>query len=165
MTCSFTLLGDYSAYTSYSKASDSVLASKQLLNPYEIDTRNTVYLRCDSGNPGELYREIEFSSSVQYKKPGYTGTIFGFGDGFTIDNLCVMYNFTMGLNNAGRNNVTFQNCEVAWVGGASHAIGYQIDGLRFLPVAGEGIRMEGTNNKSINNYVHDCFERRDNPRI
>ncbi len=150
--------GDYSAYTTYSKSNDSSIGSQRLADPYEIDTRNTVYLRCDRGNPGELFGEIEFSSSVQYIKPGYFGIIAGSGDGFTVDNLCVMYSFTMGLNNCGCNNVTFQNCEVAWVGGASHSIGYINGDTPFLPVAGEGIRMEGTNNKSINNYVHDCFD-------
>jgi hypothetical protein len=33
---------------------------------HDVDSNGPLYLRCDKGNPGELYHTIEFMSSVQY---------------------------------------------------------------------------------------------------
>lgn len=132
---------------------------------HDVDSNGPIYLRCDKGNPGVLYKTIEFQSSVQ-PAAGYTGIIFG-GNDIVIDNICVMYRSTMGLDRSGGNNVTYQNCEVAWVGGGSHIIGagaasdepwMSVYKEPFVPTSGEGIRLEGDNNKAIGNYVHDCFD-------
>lgn len=127
---------------------------------YEIDTRSRIYLRCDKGNPGDLYHDMEFQSSVQYKAPGYSGIVLCTGDKIVVDNLCVMYGSTMGLNSSNCNHLTFQNCEVGWVGGDSHIIGGNPAGKPYMPFigAGEGIRFGGIDNKALNNYVHDCFD-------
>ncbi|PHV72447.1 hypothetical protein CS063_02930 [Sporanaerobium hydrogeniformans] len=132
---------------------------------HNVDSNGSIYLRCDKGNPGVLYKSIEFQSSVQ-PAAGYTGIIFG-GNNIVIDNICVMYRSTMGLDRSGGNNITYQNCEVAWIGGGSHIIGagaasdepwLSAYSEPFVPTSGEGIRLEGNNNKAINNYVHDCFD-------
>ncbi len=132
---------------------------------HDVDSNGPIYLRCDKGNPGALYKTIEFQSSVQ-PAAGYTGIIYG-GNNIVVDNICVMYRSTMGLDRAGGSNITYQNCEVAWVGGGSHIIGAgapsDIAWLSpysepFVPTSGEGIRLEGDNNKAVNNYVHDCFD-------
>ena len=132
---------------------------------HDVDSNGPIYLRCDKGNPGALYKTIEFQSSVQ-PAAGYTGIIYG-GNNIVIDNICVMYRSTMGLDRSGGDNVTYQNCEVAWVGGGSHIIGAGAASDEpwmspysepFVPTSGEGIRLEGNNNKALNNYVHDCFD-------
>jgi hypothetical protein len=132
---------------------------------HDVDSNGPIYLRCDKGNPGVLYKTIEFQSSVQ-PAAGYTGIIYG-GNNIVIDNICVMYRSTMGLDRSGGNNITYQNCEVAWVGGGSHIIGagaasdepwLSAYSEPFVPTSGEGIRLEGNNNKALNNYVHDCFD-------
>ncbi|SHO48323.1 right-handed parallel beta-helix repeat-containing protein [Anaerocolumna xylanovorans] len=132
---------------------------------HDVDSNGPIYLRCDKGNPGALYKTIEFQSSVQ-PAAGYTGIIYG-GNNIVVDNICVMYRSTMGLDRSGGNNVTYQNCEVAWVGGGSHIIGagaasdepwLSAYSEPFVPTSGEGIRLEGNNNKALNNYVHDCFD-------
>ncbi len=131
----------------------------------DVDSDGPIYLRCDKGNPGVLYKSIEFQSSVQ-PAAGYTGIIFG-GNNIVIDNICVMYRSTMGLDRAGGDNITYQNCEVAWIGGGSHIIGAGAPSDEpwlaavkepSYAASGEGIRLEGNNNKALNNYVHDCFD-------
>lgn len=132
---------------------------------HDVDSNGPIYLRCDKGNPGALYKTIEFQSSVQ-PEAGYIGIIYG-GNNIIVDNICVMYRSTMGLDRSGGNNITYQNCEVAWVGGGSHVIGagaasdepwLSVYTDPFVPASGEGIRLEGNNNKALNNYVHDCFD-------
>ncbi len=132
---------------------------------HDVDSNGPLYLRCDKGNPGALYQTIEFQSSVQ-PATNYTGIISG-GNNIVVDNICVMYRSTMGLANSNGNNITYQNCEVAWIGGGSHIIGCGAPSDEpwlspysepFVPTSGEGIRLEGDNNQAIGNYVHDCFD-------
>lgn len=123
---------------------------------YETKLHGDVYLRCDAGNPGTLYGEIEFQCPAE--PMGYCGIIQCNGDGCVIDNLCLMYSNTMGVATGANRNITVQNCEVAFVGGGSHIIGAQAAGMNFVPVSGEGIRLDGYGNSALNNYVHDCFD-------
>ena len=89
---------------------------------------------------------------------GYCGIVQCQGDGCVIDNLCLMYSNTMGVATGNNKQITVQNCEVAFVGGGSHIIGAQAAGMNFVPVSGEGIRLDGYGNSAVNNYVHDCFD-------
>lgn len=123
---------------------------------HDVDSRGPIYLRCDKGNPGELYKSIEFQSSVGIAA-GYTGIVVCGGNNI-IDNLCVMYRSTIGLDRTFTDNNTFQNCEVAWIGGGSHIIGYNDGYMNYVPTSGECIRMEGNNNTTKNCYVHDSFD-------
>ncbi len=126
---------------------------------FDTELYGDVYLRCDAGNPGELYESIEFQCTAEVV--GYCG-IFQGGDAnsFTVDNLCAMYSNTMAFASGGGDNITIQNCEAAFVGGGSHIIGHTdpFSPSACVPVSGEGIRLDGYNNKAVNNYVHDCFD-------
>lgn len=127
---------------------------------FDYDMRGDIYFRCDAGNPGEIYRSIEFLCTAMQN--GYAGVIIC-DNNCTIDNLCVMYNNCVGISCHG-DGIRIQNCEVAFAGGNSHFIGAEsipvyTEGMRpGLPVAGEGIRMEGYGNSTVNCYVHDCFD-------
>ncbi len=126
---------------------------------FDADLHGELYLRCDRGNPGDLYTEIEFQCPENPE--GYAGILqCGDADNIVIDNLCVMYSNTMAIASGGNNNITVQNCEAAFVGGGSHIIGYTdpYTPSACIPVSGEGIRLDGHNNKAIHNYVHDCFD-------
>lgn len=125
---------------------------------YDVDTTGSIYLRCDSGNPGEVYRSIEFQTSPKTKF-GYHGLVnanrcYGSELGCVIDNLCVKYVDTVGIKTQGNDNVLIQNCEVAWIGGNS--LGY--DGKAGVPAAGEGIATNGNGTIVRNCYIHDCFD-------
>ena len=57
------------------------------INVYDENRSGPFYLRCDEGNPGVLFDEVEFSTT---EHPGWVAPIFC-ASGCTIDNLSVMY--------------------------------------------------------------------------
>ena len=70
---------------------------------------NRVYLRCEKGNPGELYNEIRLVPKVSIIRVTTNNNV-------TIDNLHFEYgNFGVSLGSSKGNTV--QNCEFKWIGG------------------------------------------------
>lgn len=123
---------------------------------YDEDTTGDLYLRCDSGNPGEIYSSIEFQTAP-YPAAGYSGIVEApeyVENGCVFDNLCVMYGSCVGIASHNASHLLVQNCEIAWAGGNTH----EFNGSGYVPVAGEGIKMEGSDNTVRNCYVHDCFD-------
>lgn len=119
----------------------------------DVDMSGALYLRCDAGNPGEIFDSIEFQEMDEVR--GY-GAVIQSGDGnVVIDNLCIMYSNTMGISGLNETSIV-RNCEIAYVGGTSLIIGSWDKGV--VPVAGEGIRLDGNHNQAVSNYVHDCFD-------
>jgi hypothetical protein len=111
-----------------------------------------LYLRCDTGNPGEVFKEIEFSSGMC----GFEN----YGNDVSVDNLCFLYHSISGVNITSYNGwVTggiVQNCEVAWCGGVLKGYKLQEDGLYQHGVfSGGGVQITGFNMTAHNNYVHD----------
>lgn len=121
-----------------------------------IDTSGQLYLRCDKGNPGELYREIEFHNAPAGLY-GYEGLVNPNGNN-TIDNLSIKYGLCNGiaiygegnLNLANDNNL-IQNCEIAWTGGVEHDLKRREGDVM---VCGEGIVFKTDNNIFRNNYIY-----------
>ena len=70
-----------------------------------------LYLRCDKGNPGELYDSIEAVSSRCSFEVGSNPNV-------TIDNLCMKY-VCFGVKASGVSTVGLKvtNCELGWIGG------------------------------------------------
>ena len=112
--------------------------------------KGTIYLRCDEGNPGELYDDLEFVSALsQYEDKRY-GLVIVYGKDVVIDNLCMRYSVrpTVFSHTA---SCTVRNCEVGWEGG-------EMLGLdEHNGAAGEGIRIAG-NCVVKHNYVYQCFD-------
>lgn len=116
------------------------------------DSFGYVYLRCDGGNPGELFSDLEFITtgySVYFPKPDTV-----------IDNLCAMYSHG-GINGSSTViNATVQNCEVAYIGG--NLQGYDVfGGTSGNPTRyGNGINFYGACNGYYvrNNYIHDVYD-------
>ena len=121
--------------------------------PYCLTADGPLYLRCDEGNPGELYPEMEFLSPY--------APLDGVEDDVVIDNLSVLY--------TGRNilsvspeceGVLVQNCELGWGGGcaASYALdtitGYAAGVQRNGGVGGAS----SSRNTFRNNYVHETYQ-------
>ncbi len=130
------------------------IASNELpFAAFDAELHGELYLRCDEGNPADIYTSIEFQCPEE--PMGYCGIIQCCEDNITIDNLCIMYSNTMAITSGSNNNIIVQNCEAAFVGGGSHIIGSPEN---IVPVSGEGIRLDGYNNRAVNNYVHDCFD-------
>lgn len=111
-----------------------------------------IYLRCDKGNPGEIYDSIEFIA-------GHYGIYFPKAD-TVVDNLCAMYCHG-GINGSFTViNATVQNCEVGYVGG--HLQGYDVfSGTNGTPTRyGNGINFYGECDGYYvyNNYIHDVYD-------
>jgi len=128
----------------------------------EIFYKGPLYFRCDSGNPGEIYSDIEFIMPYAFSD--------GMSDYQTFDNICIRYSsmtFCSGFNGVreARNGVV-QNCEVGWMGGNvfSYATGDEKGDTRIQLNAGlygrngGAMSFAGSNYTARNNYVHDSFQ-------
>lgn len=128
----------------------------------EVFYKGPLYFRCDAGNPGELYSNIEFIEPFAFCD--------GMSDYQTYDNLCIKYSsmtFCSGFNGIKEAcNGVVQNCEVGWMGGNvfSYATGaeegdtrIQLNGGLFGRNGG-AMTFAGSNYTIRNNYVHDSFQ-------
>ena len=69
-----------------------------------------LYLRCDEGNPGEVFKSIETISRDVAFRVGNKANV-------TIDNLCIKY-YCFGVHASGHSvGLTVKNCEIGWIGG------------------------------------------------
>ena len=107
-----------------------------------------LYLRCEEGNPGEVYDSIEFNTA--------NNIITVSGDNVIIDNLCIKYGGCHGIGSGSRKHLTVQNCEVGWIGGGIQYYG----GPNGVVLFGNGIEIYGSaENYTINNcYVYQCYD-------
>lgn len=112
----------------------------------DMNTPARLYVRCDEGNPGEVFDSIEIM---------YRGTIITGKSGATLDNLCVMYTGGHGIGMSTVDDLTVRNCEVGWIGGSA-----QYYTNHYMIRYGNGIEVYGgCKNYTIDNcYVHDCYD-------
>lgn len=115
-------------------------------DPYVYDCMvpGTLILRCDAGNPGELYDDIEFCC-------GWGPRV---GSGCMVDNLCVKYVGNCGVMSdpGGAEGITVQNCEIAFMGD----LYIHFEASDFHGVGGgEGVNFNGYGSKCLNNYIHN----------
>ncbi len=105
-----------------------------------------LYVRCDAGNPGDVYDSIELA---------YYGNLVSVPSDVTMDNIHIRYSGSHGFGMGTVKNVTFTNLEVGYIGGTSQ---YYKNGnmTRF----GNGIEVYGgCNNFLIDNcYVYQCYD-------
>lgn len=112
-----------------------------------------LYLRCDEGNPGELYGCIELCAmtTTDMREGGYEGTVVNGVNGCVYDNLSIKY-FPMGGICVAQVDSMIQNCEIAWGGGCIQGV----ENGKVGGQMGDAINGCGTENCSvIGNYVHD----------
>ncbi|MBR6777218.1 MAG: right-handed parallel beta-helix repeat-containing protein, partial [Clostridia bacterium] len=115
-------------------------------NGVDVGVPARLYLRCDEGNPGDVYDSIEIM---------YRGNLIGGASGVTFDNLCVKYAGSHGIGMGTVENVTVRNCEVGYIGGSAQFYkDYYI--IRY----GNGIEVYGgCKNFTIDNcYVYQCYD-------
>lgn len=132
---------------------DGKLAKNELpLNMHDERFENSkgkLYLRCDAGNPGEVFETIEFGAM----RMAGTGTVMLASD-CIVDNLCLLYSGNAGVMTAEAQHVTVQNCEIGWSGGIN--LGYDDNGVPCL--VGDGFVMDGTDITIANNYVYNNWD-------
>ncbi len=80
---------------------------------FKDDNYGDLYLRCDKGNPGEVFPDIE---ALPRRHMIYVRQ----NDHVTVDNLCLKYIGTHAVSASGTHRVglTVTNCEIGWIGGA-----------------------------------------------
>ncbi len=95
-----------------------------------------VYLRCDEGNPAEVYKQIDFN----VKK----NIVSGGAKDLRLDNLCFMYTGAHGIGDS-RDNTVITNCVFGFIGGSQ-----QNDEARY----GNAIEFWGP---TVNSKVYNCY--------
>lgn len=121
------------------------------------DVRNVLcvgnlYLRCDRGNPGDVFKSIEFA-------PLGAVVRIGRNDGVTVDNLCLKYcNF--GVSGGTQKNLTIRNCEIGWIGGCLQGYSTKEGSIGDCWRFGNGIEIYGGCDNFIvdHNYVYQCYD-------
>jgi hypothetical protein len=167
--------------TFYSTFSDSEISRLPVNDGDAGMLKGPVYLRCDKGNPGSLYKSVEFQSFATDNDNTCLIHAFAGKDNITIDNLCLMYSSLGGIN-GGDNNILLQNCEIAWCGGTQFMIDpdikdIEIDGWAwwsgdsskdmtvqncyFHDIGGNGVAFELSPGSSLEkiNISNNIFER------
>jgi len=115
--------------------------------------KGTLYLRCDNGNPGEIYDSIEFA-----ERP-YVISLPKEGKNITIDNLSVKFGGSHGICGNGISNLTVQNCEIAFIGGGIQLFN-QTNGVYVPARYGNGVEVHGScDGYTVENcWVHDIYD-------
>ena len=114
----------------------------------------TLYLKCKSGNPGEVFDSIEFAA-------------YGFGfympngvlkTDITVDNFCIKYFGAHGICPASVvTNFTASNCEIGWIGGSvQHYDRTTGRAVRF----GNGVEVtDKCKNYVVENcHIYECYD-------
>jgi len=79
--------------------------------PVPDDGLGDLYLRCDKGNPAQVFEKIEALARVHMFNASNAKNV-------TIDNLCIKYVGMHGIAAGGQvENLTVTNCEMGWIGG------------------------------------------------
>ena len=115
-----------------------------------------LYLRCDKGNPGELYHSIEFT---EYQPSGIVQVR---ASNIVFDNISFRCNGTAYMKCSGESgawkeikNTVIQNCEFAYGGCTVTYYREREDGALVVEVQGDGIYNIIRNTTVQNNYFHD----------
>ena len=116
-----------------------------------------LYLRCNKGNPGELFKDIEMSKRLTCIRIGKQN------DGVTLDNLRISFAGIHGAAGHYGDNITVRNCEFKWIGGC---IQFQVGELKSFFIhrtwptpLGNAIELGQARNFNVyNNYIHQCYD-------
>lgn len=114
---------------------------------YPEEVVGTLYLRCDEGNPGEVFDSIEFAVRQNIVLPA---------DDAVFHNLCLKYTGAHCIFGGDMGyDVSF--CEIGWVGGSPQYYRYD-DGKPEL--LGNGVECDGSyDHYSVTDcYIYQCFD-------
>ncbi len=133
------------------------LAGMPMINDAECVGK--LYLRCDAGNPGEVFDEIEFCTMA---KNQYGHIVTGDLNRVTIDNLCLRYGGVHGIGGGDNDGLTVTNCEIGWIGGNVHSwvpFGDQ-DKIYKTVALGNAVEVARscTNFTVANNWIYQCYD-------
>lgn len=118
-----------------------------------------IYLRCDAGNPGEVFQSVESVSRTHMFRVGEAANV-------TIDNLCIKYVGMHGVSAGGHSvGLHVTNCEMGWIGGSiQHYFGtdpnYPEGGRGTVTRFGNAIEIYGgcEDYVAANNYIYEVYD-------
>ncbi len=105
-----------------------------------------LYLRCDEGNPGDVFSRVEMAIQAEAIEGGNEGS-----NTFDHLNIRCYSNFGIGLGN----NSVIQNCEISWCGGGVKRY-ENYDGSIQYSCSGGALLLFGIGQTARGNYIHDC---------
>lgn len=114
---------------------------------YAEEVVGPLYLRCDEGNPGEVFDSIEFSVRQNIVLPA---------DDAVFHNLCLKYTGAHGIFGGDMGyDVSF--CEIGWIGGSPQYYRYD-DGRP--EILGNGVECDGSyDHYSVTDcYIYQCYD-------
>lgn len=120
------------------------------------DAKVSLYLRCDKGNPGEIFNSIEFSTR--------THGIRGNGcSNITVDNLAILYAGCHGLGTGiNINHLHVQNCVFGWIGGCVQRYNNNPESERYgwVTVYGNAVEIWGGCDDFVcdHNYIYQVYD-------
>ena len=108
-----------------------------------------VFIKCTLGNPGEIFKSIEFS-------PRFNLILIGRNNNVVIDNLCIKFAGCHGVGAGTCDGLTVKNCEIGWIGGC---IQYYTSKGSIVPF-GNGVEIYGgCHNYTVsNNWIYECYD-------
>lgn len=122
------------------------------------DTLGEIYLRCDAGNPGEVFSSIE---ALTRRHMFFVGG----NEGVTIENLCIKYVGTHAISASSTRHLKVTGCEIGWVGGAiQHYLGtdpnYPEGRRGSVTRFGNGVEIYGSCDDYIvkNCYIYQVYD-------
>lgn len=114
---------------------------------YPEEVTGTLYLRCDAGNPGEVFDSIEFAVRQNIVLPA---------DKAVFHNLCLKYTGSHCIFGGDMGyDVSF--CEIGWIGGSPQY--YRYDNGEPV-IMGNGVECDGSyNHFSVTDcYIYQCYD-------
>lgn len=125
----------------------------------DAQSLGALYLRCDRGNPAEVYREIE-------AVPRRSMIAVGRNANVTVDNLCIRYVGVHAISGGGHVvGLHVSNCEIGWIGGTvQHYFGTDpnyVQGRRGTVTRfGNGVEIYGGCDDYVveNNYIYQVYD-------
>lgn len=123
------------------------------------DSYGDIYLRCDRGNPGNVFDEVESLARVHAFMVGENKNV-------KIDNLCIKYIGMHGVSAGGYSvGLHVTNCEIGWIGGSIQHYGgtdpnYPQGGRGTVTRFGNGVEIYGGCDDYVvsNNYIYESYD-------
>ncbi len=127
----------------------------RLNNSTAKEIAGPLYFRCDKGNPGEVYKTIEFATRI------YCVNLPYHGEHITVDNLNVNCVGAHGVGGGFITDLLVQNCEIGNIGGGIQAYHKSPkEGVMLCGRYGNGVELHSACNGYIvkNCWVHDIYD-------
>lgn len=115
-----------------------------------------VYLRCDAGNPGDIYYDIEIVGASEGKTTLCIFDTWGV-DGYIIDNLAFKYVLSSIWGNNANKDAVIQNCSFEWQVCRMHTITSEEPTVAYS-IIGDNIYCVTNNAIVRNNYAYQCSQ-------